>query len=168
MKLRKILYKDIPFILEWMKDSNINKYFRFNPDNINEDSIRKFIDESNGDSFNFHYAITEDDDEYLGTISLKNINNIDKNAEYAIALRNKSIGTQIASVATKEILRIGFDDLKLAKVYLNVLSYNKRAIAFYEKMGFKYEGEFKNHVMIRQNLENLKWYAYYRGDENFV
>ena len=34
-----------------------------------------------------HYAITEDGGEYLGTISLKNLDLHAKNAEYAIVLR---------------------------------------------------------------------------------
>jgi RimJ/RimL family protein N-acetyltransferase len=159
MKLRKLRYEDIEYILEWMKDEELNQFFRFNSNEINLDTIKKFISNALEDKGNLHLAIADEKDEYLGTVSLKNISDTDKNAEYAIALRRKAIGTNTAAFATSEIIRIAFEELNLYKVYLNVLSFNLRAIRFYEKMGFVYEGEFVNHIMIRGRFSSLRWYA---------
>ena len=52
-----------------------------------------------------------------------------------------------------------FEKLNLERVYLNVLSKNIKSIIYCEKLGFKYEGEFKNHLYLKGNFENLKWYA---------
>ena len=150
-------------MLEWMKDTALTENFRFNSDNVTFDSVTAFIEAASIDEQNIHYAIADDNDEYLGTISLKSISHLDKNAEYAIALRKAAIGTGVAFNATKLIIDIAFKELKLNKVYLNVLAENTRAIKFYEKFGFIYEGEFKDHIFIRNKFRTLKWYAIFCG-----
>lgn len=162
--LRQLCLKDANGMLEWMKDNSINQYFRFNASEISEESVRKFIEKSQGDKDNKHYAVVDQEDIYLGTISLKNIDLINHNAEYSIALRKCAIGMGIAKSATEEILRIAFDELKLHRVYLNVLSDNTRAIKFYSKVGFQYEGEFKEHLSINGAYKNIKWYAITKMD----
>lgn len=97
--------------------------------------------------------------EYLGTISLKNIDLKNKNAEYAISTRKKARGTGANQKATESLLKYGFDKLQLHRIYLNVLSSNKRAISFYKKCGFIYEGKFKDHLFIDDRYQDLEWYA---------
>lgn len=162
MNLRYLQEKDAPLMMEWMKDPELACFFTFNIESVTEESILSFINKSKNDNKNKHYAITNEDDVYLGTISLKNISYKNSNAEYAITLRKSAIGKGIAEVATKRILDIAFNELNLNKVYLNVLSYNIRAIKFYEKFGFKYEGEFIEHVKIGDRYRNLKWYSIFK------
>lgn len=167
MILRKLDEKDAKGMLEWMKDTEINKNFRFSIDNKNLQNVLDFIRgaeivPSEGNSV--HYAIADEADEYLGTISLKNFNMVDKNAEYAISLRAKAQGKGIASQATTTLLKIAFEDLNLERVYLNVLSDNKRAIRLYEKIGFVYEGEFRNCMFLRGEYKALRWYSILRGE----
>lgn len=159
MKLRRLETKDSDKMLEWMQDSDINRFFRFDTNNIKKEQVIDFINSSLIDNSNLHLAIVDDTDEYMGTISLKNIDCVDGNAEYAISLRKMAIGTDIAQKATDTILYIAYFELGLNKVYLNVLSHNLRAIRFYEKYGFDFEGEFKEHVKIGGDYQNLKWFG---------
>lgn len=159
MSLRNLHMKDSAFMLEWMKDENINQFFRFNKDDVTEDSVKKFIENSLTSTSNKHYAIIDKNDTYMGTISLKNIDFKNKNAEYAISLRKCSIGTGMARTATNEVLDIAFYELGLHRVYLNVLSENIRAIKFYEKYGFTYEGEFVECLYLNGKYQNLLWYS---------
>ncbi len=105
-----------------------------------------------------HFAFI-DNNEYLGTISLKNISWKNKNAEYAIVTRKKAQGTGAARKATEEILKYAFQELELHKVYLNVLETNKKAQHFYEKCGFLYEGIAKEVVQINEKYYDLLWYG---------
>lgn len=164
MYLRSLMMKDEQGILEWMKDDSINRYFQFNPDDITSKSVRSYIEKSWSDANNKHYAVADDMDEYMGTISLKNIDSRHANAEYAVALRKSAIGTGAASYATAEILMKAFEEFKLHKVYLNVLTENTRAVRFYEKIGFIFEGEFKEHLFIRNAYRDLRWYRMTRDD----
>lgn len=143
---------------EWMRNKEIRNCFRMQVDPDNNQAIENFINNSFTEE-NKHYAIIDENDIYQGTISLKNIDMIDKNAEYAIVLRKEAMNKNIAKEATKILLNIAFENLGLNRIYLNVLSDNLRAIRFYEKMGFLYEGEFKNHIYLRNQFHSLKWYA---------
>ena len=159
MKLRNLLNKDVDNILEWMKDEDIVQFFRFETSEINENVVLNFISEAHSNKNSYHFAIVNEYDEYMGTVSLKNIDNYHKNAEYSISLRKKAMGKGYSYFAGNEMLKFAFEKLNLERVYLNVLSKNIKSIIYCEKLGFKYEGEFKNHLYLKGNFENLKWYA---------
>lgn len=158
MNLRALNNADIDGMLEWMRDPTINQYFLFDASAQTEKTVEAFINNSMSVT-NKHYAVVNDEDCYQGTISLKQIDYENQTAEYAISLRKCSIGTGVATFATKALLQKAFYELNLNRVYLNVLSENLRAQKFYEKIGFKYEGEFVSHVKKGQAYKNLKWYA---------
>lgn len=160
-RLRELKLKDCEGMLEWMHDPQINCFYTDTVRQATKESVVAFIkaaDKQRKEGVTYHYAIVDDSDEYLGTISLKNIEEI-KGAEYAVSLRQPFQGKGIATFATKEILRIAFMELGLNRVYLNVLSDNLHANRFYERNRFRYEGESINCIMIGGELKSLKWYA---------
>ena len=79
-------------------------------------------------------------------------------AEYSISTRSCAHGTGAAMKATKEIIRIAFEELVLERVYLNVLEESVRANAFYRKAGFQFERKEDAAVEIRGTLKALNWY----------
>lgn len=150
--------KDAKFMLEWMHDSNVAEVFDKDFSSFTIEDVINFISQNRKEGKNYHFAIVDKNDEYLGTISLKNISE-DNNAEYAIVLRSKAHGQGIAKEASKELLKIGFEQMKLEKIYLNVLATNPRAIRFYEKMGFKKEGIARKHKKHNQQYVDLLWFG---------
>lgn len=161
IRLRKLQSKDAPLMFEWMQDPQIISNFQIDFTNASQKTADDFIakDLASDNETTKHYAIINEEDEYLGTISLKNIDYKNKNTEYAIVLRKKAIGTNVAFDSTKALFNVVFRDLNLEKIYLNCLSENKRAINFYRKVGFKFEGEFKKHVFIKNIWHDLSWMA---------
>lgn len=159
ISLRKLQQKDAPLMLEWMHDPSIACFFRFDAMSMTEKKCIEYIRTANSDENSKHFAIADENDEYLGTISLKNIDKEKKEAEYAISTRKKAHGTGSAMAATKEVLRIAFGELGLERVYLNVLSENGRANAFYLKAGFRFERREEHAVEIRGDRKSLNWYA---------
>lgn len=157
--VRKLKEKDVDGMLEWMQDPSINCWFKTRFDEMNREQVQQFISNSFNEE-NQNWAIVDDTDEYVGTISLKNISPANKNAEYAIVTKRDAHGTGLAYEATKEIIKYGFEDLKLHRIYLNVLEENDRANHFYKKCGFVYEGTSKEHIYIpNKGFCNLNWYA---------
>lgn len=156
IKLRELKEKDIEGMLEWMHDPSINCFFRFNGEDMNYDKALSFIDLKPENAH--HYAVVNEDDEYLGTISLKDIDHINHKAEYAISMRKKYHGTNAARYAT-DLLINEARKLKLHRIYLNVLSENNRAINFYKKYGFVYEGTSKDDVLIKGKYHDLLWFG---------
>lgn len=156
--LRRLKEIDASRMLKWMHDPNINCNFRFDFSKMTLDNVKDFIYNS-FDEKNQHFAIIDEQNEYIGTISLKNINKIDNNAEYAIVTMAEAHGKGYAFQASKEILKYAFNELKLHKIYLNVLEENVRANKFYEKCGFRYEGMSKELLYINGKYHNVNWYA---------
>lgn len=159
MHIRNLEKKDAPLMLEWMHDPDVVTYLANDFEHMKIENCLSFMEAGAKDEQNIHLAICDDKDEYLGTVSLKNINKIHQNAEYAISTRKKAHGTGAAQFGTKEILKKAFEELGLNRVYLNVLEENVRADKFYNKMGFVYEGTFCRHLFIKGEFHNLKWYG---------
>lgn len=164
ISLRELSVKDAPLMLEWMHDPDIQKFFK-------KDMLAKTILDAEqfcsdailsgtpctGDSL--HFAIVNEADEYLGTISLKNIDVEHKNAEYAISTRKKAHGKNIAYEATLLLMDKAFFHYGLHRIYLNVLSNNIAAIKLYKRCGFRFEGEFREHFAIDEKYADLCWYG---------
>ena len=143
-------------MLEWMRDPAIARFFRFDATAMTEEKCLDYIKAANEDPLCRHFAVADESDAYLGTISLKNIR--DGSAEYAVSMRRCAHGTGAALQATRELLRIAFDDLKLDTVYLNVLEENLRANAFYRKAGFHFVRSEENALELRGEQKTLNWY----------
>jgi diamine N-acetyltransferase len=141
-----------------MKDSDITCNFQQDFAHATIETVQNFIENSYSDT-NQNFAVVDEADEYLGTISLKHISYSNDKAEYAIVMRKKAHGTGAAVNATKELLKYAFETLNLHKVYLSVIEENIRAQKMYEKCGFKYEGLDIDSVKINGEYKNHKWYG---------
>lgn len=156
--LRMLKAEDAPLMLEWMHDANVSSYLGTRFDLLNLDDCRRFIDSSHRDKSSVHLAIFGDgSDEYLGTVSLKNIDFENGRAEYAIATRTKAHGTGVAREATIDILRIAFEKLGLNSIFLDVREDNPRAIRFYEKIGFALDGRARQAMLVDGEYVDLLW-----------
>lgn len=162
IRLRKLKEKDVPFMLEWMHDEETKTIFQKDMTSITEEQALDFVFASENelrDGGSVNYAVVDDEDVYLGTISLKNIDIKNKNAEYAVSFRKCARGTGAAMEATKLILEKAFNEFELHRVYLNVLATNARANRFYQKVGFVFEGTSKDNLLINGEYRDLNWYA---------
>jgi diamine N-acetyltransferase len=164
MYLRDLESKDASRMLEWMRHKKTSLFFQFDAQSAGEESVRAFIDAARAGKGDRHFAVSDNDGLYLGTVSLKNIDNKNLSAEYAISLCHDAFGTGAAAFATGEILKKAFDDFGLERVFLNVLSDNARAIRFYRKFGFIYEGESRYYLNIGGRFRDVMWFRILRGE----
>ncbi len=163
VQLRPLKSKDAPFMLEWMTDPEITRFFRFDASTITLESCLDYIGRAQTDPDTIHFAIVDENDEYLGTISLKDIDREKQQAEYAISTRKKAHGSGAALEATRLILQYAFEELGLKRVYLNVLAENGRANAFYRKAGFRFVREEPDALELRGKRKALNWYEMLQG-----
>ena len=136
-KLRKLELKDAPLMLEWMHDSDVVRDLKADFAYKTLDDCKDFIRSSAIEKDNVHRAIVKDDDTYLGTVSLKNIDPIRNDAEFAITIRKVAMGTGASTFAIKAIIDYGLKELDLHYIYWYVSKENERAIRFYDKNGYK-------------------------------
>ena len=156
--LRPLEQRDAPFMLEWMTDPDITQFFRFDASMVTIESCEAYIAAASEQTGTVHFAIADENDEYLGTISLKDVDRKNKCAEYAISTRKKAHGTGTALQATRLILQYAFETLGLELVYLNVLAENGRANAFYRKAGFRFVREEPDALELKGVRKTLNWY----------
>lgn len=106
---------------------------------ITPDQLDKYLDSETRIAFK---VIDSFSGEVIGHAELNNIDNKNRNARVCRILigdkqnRNKGFGKAII----KELIRIGFDDLKLHRLDLGVYDFNQQAIKCYKDCGFKIEG----------------------------
>ena len=133
--LRKLKKSDAPLMLEWMHDKDVVHFMKADFQHKTLSDCEKFIESAKVDSNNVHLAATDDNDTYMGTVSLKNIDN--DSAEFAITMRRAAMGKGYAAEAMKQIIDKGFNELGLEYIYWYVRPENKRAVRFYDKNGYQ-------------------------------
>ncbi|MCY6372606.1 GNAT family N-acetyltransferase [Clostridium ganghwense] len=110
-----------------------------------EDYFFNDVKKDNSNIFVYKIRLV-DTDEIIGTIELREIdksNKVGRVCRFLIGeetVRGKGIGTRVL----KEVLRIGFEDLKFEKIKLEVFDFNYSAIKCYENVGFVKERLLEN------------------------
>ena len=154
--IRGLKEKDARRMFEGLNDKTNLKYLTLGYRDFSYDDCLSFINDDG--SQNKHFAIVNDNDEWCGTVSLKNIDCKNKKAEYAIVTSKDIQGTGLAKKATLEVIEYAFNYLGLNKIFLNVVVENERAINFYLKCGFSYIGTSHNSVLLGERFYDLKWF----------
>ena len=164
MYLRKLELKDAPLMLAWMHDRNVTENLRTDFASKTLQDAENFIKWSWEDKENVNLAIASDEDEYMGTVSLKNIE--DNSAEFAITVRAEAMGKGYSWFGMESIIEKAFNEYGLESVYWCVSRDNKRAVHFYDKHSFHETVDIPDKVLVRyEGIENLKWYSVLKGDE---
>lgn len=156
MKLRELQEKDAEYMLEWMHDKNVCSYLGKDFMHMTIENCQSFIRTAAQDDKNRHWAIVDDNDEYMGTISLKQIDQVNKRAEYAISCRSKAMGKGFSRKATARLFEIARDEFHLELIYLNVYDFNQRAQGMYRAVGF--EPVPKPDFIKEETDARLEWY----------
>lgn len=163
MRLRDLKFKDAPFMLEWMHDDSVVEKLRGKFKEKKIDDCLQFIKDSEDKTNDIHLAIANDEDEYMGTVSLKFIEN--GSAEFAITVRKSAMGKGYSWYGMEEIIKKAFNEYGLESVYWCVSRDNKRAVRFYDKHNFHEALDIPSNVLRRyEDMSNLKWYSVLKGD----
>ena len=164
MYLRKLELKDAPLMLAWMHDRNVTNNLRTNFASKTLQDAENFIRCSWKDKENINLAIASDEGEYMGTVSLKNIEN--NAAEFAITVRAEAMGKGYSWFGMESIIEKAFNEYCLESVYWCVSRDNTRAVRFYDKHNFHEALDIPDKVLSRyEGIDNLKWYSVLKGDE---
>lgn len=165
MKLRNLELKDAPLMLEWMHDKVVTENLREKFSDYSIENAEQFIKVSLEKNENIHLAICSDEDEYMGTVSLKNVDWENLHAEFAIVVRSLAMSRGYAWFALEEMLKKAFDEYRLESVYWRVEKNNKRSIRFFDKHNIHEANDIPEIIRRRyQDMNELKWYSVLKGD----
>lgn len=124
---------------EFLNDDAVTEGLYLSAMTVTPENEKAFIEKASSE-YDFS-VIDNETDQLIGSVGLDNIDRINDTAEFGIFIGNrnfwnKGYGTEAASL----ILEYGFRRLNLHSVFLNVFSFNKKAIRCYEKVGFRMIG----------------------------
>jgi RimJ/RimL family protein N-acetyltransferase len=132
---------------EWLNDSDMTQYLvGLGPININVQKMKGNLENASNDH---NYSIIDiDTNELIGDCGFSSINHLNQTSEIEIYIGNKKYwdkgyGTEALSL----LLDYGFKSLNLHNVFLQVVSFNERAIRSYEKIGFKIIGRKRESIL---------------------
>lgn len=153
--LRPLMQKDAQRMVEMMHDAQTTQYLQIGGPDYTMDTALRFIASTADETGSVHRAVVDGDDVYQGTVSLKNVDTVKKEAEYAISMHPQAQGKGAAKAASAGILELA-RRLGLTRVYLNVLAENERANRFYQKFGFCYTHD--STMNFHGEDKCLRWY----------
>ena len=167
VRLRKYRYEDAYSVYDWINDPETVKYLGSgykSPRSVDEifERLRPFIEEElDGDCF----AIADgDSDEYLGEITLFNIDRPAKCAEIAMVLRPSLQGRGIARAALSELIAYAFGAKGLERLYLKCFCANTRAMRLYRGAGFVTEGILRRHAYADGRVQDVAVMGLIKGE----
>ncbi len=157
IRLRALTKEDITKTLEWHNQNDIRELYSGHPFPVNREMEEKWYERiltSNIPTTVFGIEKI-DDNKLIGITVLKNINLINREAEFAIYIGDKEQrGQGFSFIATRLALKFGFYDLGLNRIFLKVLENNKAAIRLYEKCELVKEGIFRKAVFKNNKFHN--------------
>ncbi len=164
-KLRRLKPEDAQDMFKWMHDEEVVRYLSANFQEKTLEDCMLFIENSNKEEkTEIHRAIINNNDKYLGTVSLKNISRVKHDAEFAIVLQREAFGTGAAHYALRRMIQMGFGELQLDRIYLCVRTANKRAIRLYRKFGFLQISVIANSSNTKKEPDDLIWMEINQND----
>ena len=161
--MRHLELKDAKRMMICLNDKEVTRFMKIGERDFSIEDCKNYIKNCEKNKDTMHFAITDENDNWIGTVSLKNISN--KEAEYAIILSKTAHGKGYSQKSTKEILNFAFNNLNLNKVYLYVSTTNIRANKFYLKFGWKLDKTENSKELINGMPVTYNWYSISKNDK---
>ena len=148
--LRSISLNDVTDeYVSWLNDKEIIRGLESPPQPYTSEMLEKYIAEMISGKDIYMFAIIEKNtQQHIGNIKLHNFKRDNSTCELGLLIGNKNCwGKGYGQEACKLAIHFAFEQLKMRKVWLAVHANNPGAIALYNKLGFKMEGQLKEHIL---------------------
>ena len=132
--------EDVELFTQWLNDFETTDYIGRSGSIMTKEAEKEFLETHIKDEATF-VIVTLEENKMIGTVSLEQINHINRCATLGIFIgdkeyRSKGYGTE----AIRLILEYGFYYMNLNNIKLDLVEFNERALRCYRKCGFKEYG----------------------------
>jgi RimJ/RimL family protein N-acetyltransferase len=144
VKLRGLENADVDALLRWHSDEEVTDFLGPFDYPVTRASEERYVALASTTDFQRAFIIETFDAVAIGECGLRGFNWKSRNCELFITIGDKTYwGKGYGADAVRILTRLAFDKLNLHRMWLTVLSTNRRAIRCYEKCGFVSEGVYK-------------------------
>ena len=167
IRLTALKKEDLPAIARWQQNTDFMRFFDAMPAYPkSEQALEEWLQARHKAHDAFLFAVRPVDGEALiGYLELDDILWAHRVGWVSIAIGDPSYwGQGYGTEAMRLLLHFGFDELNLRRVQLTVFSYNERALALYEKLGFEREGTFREFLQRDGRLYDMYLYGLLRRE----
>lgn len=136
--------EDYEKFTEWLNDFDTTDYVGRSGFLCTIPGEKEYLESNSNPEATFS-IVTLDGDKMIGSVSLEDINNVDRTATLGIFIGDKDYRSQgYGTEAIRLILEFGFKYKNLHNIKLDLMSFNERAYKCYLKCGFKEYGRRRN------------------------
>jgi RimJ/RimL family protein N-acetyltransferase len=167
--LRPLEISDLERCQRWFNDPDVRRFLSsVRP--LSQEAERTFLEEaarraSGPDADLIMAIVLKKDDRHIGNAGLHHIHMVDRHAEFGIVIGEKDFWQKgYGQEATRLVVDYGFNTLNLHRVYLRVHDDNPRAMAAYEKVGFRREGVFRQALYRHGKYHDVVFMGLLRGE----
>ena len=160
---RAIEQQDLPDYVEWLNDPQVLEYFgTYSPLSLPQEE--KWYEEMLQDRSFCVFAI-EFEGQHVGGAGLSAIDGRTASAEAGLFIgRPEMWGQGLGFDVLQTLLRFGFAQMNLNRIYLQVFAGNERAVHLYEKLGFQHEGRWRQAEFRHGRYHDLLWMSVLRDE----
>lgn len=144
--IRSIELADLDILTKWNFDTTINQFF---PPKLPNSRIEQeeWFKQQVGPNKKKLIAIDTQNNTPFALIGFINWDQLNRHCEIGITVGNRDYwGNRLVLPTFSAALRFGFENMNLQIIHLRVFESNVRAIAFFEKCGFRREGVLRNRI----------------------
>jgi len=147
VNLRAVEADDLERVYAWINDRAVTRYLAARYPLSRKDE-RDWLENGapNGYGSGVRLAIETKEGVHIGNIDLTQVQPEDRKALMGVMIGEKeywSAGYGTDAVIT--LLKFGFHEMNLNRIYLHAFEFNERAYACYLKCGFQEEGRLRQH-----------------------
>ena len=154
--LRAIEREDLPNYVRWLNDPRVLRYFgRLVPLSLAQEE--KWYEGMLQDRTVRSFAI-EFEGRHIGGCGFRDIDKHHRCAEVGLFIGIPELWSQgLGRDALATLLRFGFEEMNLHRIYLRVFAENERAVHLYESLGFQHEGRWRQAEFRHGRYHDILW-----------
>ena len=141
IRLRPITEADLPDYVVWLNDPEVTQFLTIEAGKATLEGEREWLARISAGGREKIWAI-EVEGRHIGNCSLDPICGLEKRiGSFGIMIGDKSAWNKgYGTAALQQVLKYGFEEMGLYRIFLDVMPQNRRGIRCYEKCGLRYEG----------------------------
>lgn len=161
--VRAIEREDLANYVRWLNDPRVLTYF-FSLVPLSLAEEEHWYEEMLQDPRVRAFAI-EFEGRHIGGAGFHNIDGRNASAEVGLFIGLPELWDQgLGYDALQTMLRFGFEQMNLHRIYLRVYAENDRAVHLYEKLGFQHEGRWRQAEFRHGCYHDLLWMGILRQE----